>query len=348
MTWATTMAILAGVATGRRRRARIRTLAAAAALGVAAAPPGAADSPPLHGADAQAVFSTASAGTAGRPADTGLPVLGESAPEPSAAPSPQTLHRRNALLIGGGALAIGAYGLSNWWQDGFTGRFRAQNEGWFGQNTAQGGADKFGHAYATYVGVRLLARGFEEVGNAPRDALELATWSALATFTAVEVADAFSRRFRFSREDAIMNFAGAGLAWLLETRPELDRLIDFRLQYRPSADARHVNQVDPISDHSGQTYLLAAKASGVPALRQHGLLRYLEFAVGFGSRGYDPDLAGSRSRHAYVGVSLNLTEVLRATVFRNATTPGPGQRVTEGALEIIQIPGTAVLVDHRL
>lgn len=145
-----------------------------------------------------------------------------------------------------------------------------------------------------------------------------------------------------------MNFAGAGLAWLLETRPELDRLIDFRLQYRPSADARRVNQVDPVGDHSGQTFLLIAKASGLPALREHKLLRYVEFAVGFGSRGYDPDVGGERSRHVYAGLSLNLTEVLRSSVFRGSPAPSRSQRVTEGVLEVVQIPGTAVLVDRRL
>src|SRR5512134_3200025 len=65
---------------------------------------------------------------------------------------------RTWAIIGGGAAGIVAYGMNNWWQDGFTGKFQTGNEGWFEQNTSDGGADKLGHAYANYVGTRLLAR----------------------------------------------------------------------------------------------------------------------------------------------------------------------------------------------
>lgn len=251
-------------------------------------------------------------------------------------------------LIAAGTTGVLSYGKNHWWKDGFDSNFKTVDEGWFGQNTYSGGADKLGHAYYTYLSGRLLARAFEWAGNAPDAARRLGVWSALGTLMAVEVLDGYSRRWRFSREDAIMNFAGAGLAYLLEGEPALDRLLDLRLQYRPSRDARRLDQADPIGDHSGQTYLLVVKASGVPQLRDHPLLRYLELAVGYGARGYEPKAGGETSRHVYVGVSLNLSELLRQSAYRGHTERSLSQRVTETAFEFFQVPGTAALVDHRL
>jgi len=54
-------------------------------------------------------------------------------------------------VIGGIAATVGIYGMNSWWEDGFSGSFRTADEGWFGQNTYAGGADKAGHAYFTYT-----------------------------------------------------------------------------------------------------------------------------------------------------------------------------------------------------
>ncbi|HVK56440.1 MAG TPA: DUF2279 domain-containing protein, partial [Burkholderiales bacterium] len=87
--------------------------------------------------------------------------------------SPEQVRFRTWGLIGGGALAVYAYGRSKWWEDGFTNRFRTVDEGWFGQNTNDGGADKLGHVFANYVGARLMTRAFEWAGNDEATALKL-------------------------------------------------------------------------------------------------------------------------------------------------------------------------------
>ena len=56
---------------------------------------------------------------------------------------------------------------------------------------------------------------------------------------AVETGDGFSSRYRFSKEDLVMNTLGIGLGVLLEINTELDQILDFRLMCRPSDDARH-------------------------------------------------------------------------------------------------------------
>ena len=172
----------------------------------------------------------------------------------------------------------------------------------------------------------------------------------MGTMIGVEVLDGFSKQFDFSKEDAVMDALGATLGYQLEKHPDLDALLDFRVQYWPSSDAQRLGEYDPIEDYSGQTYLLAFKAKAIPLLHKYLLARYLELAVGYSSRGYKPrdNITAERSRHVYVGISLNMTEVLAKTIFRNNATPSRAQRITDTTLKYIQIPGTAVAYDHKL
>ena len=147
-------------------------------------------------------------------------------------PTDRGLRWKNAAVIGGIAATVGIYGATNWWEDGFSGSFQTDNEGWFGQNTYEGGADKAGHAYGTYVMTRLLTRTFEAVGNDPGRALRLGTWTSLGVMTGVEVIDGFSKKYSFSMEDVVMNTAGAAFAVLSEAVPGVDALLDFRLLYQ--------------------------------------------------------------------------------------------------------------------
>ena len=258
---------------------------------------------------------------------------------------------RTRALIFGGAGAVVAYGAAVWWKDGFSSRFRSTNEGWFGQDTYTGGADKIGHTYATYAGTRLLTRAFEWAGNDPDTALELSALTVFGAMLAVETLGGFSEKYKFSKEDLIMNAVGTGLALVFEKNKRVDDLLDFRLQYWPSAEARRLNEIDPIGDHSGQTFLLVAKATGMPQLKNHKILRYFELAAGYGTRGYEPNEGApypDRSRHLYFGISLNISEILKDTAFRGATSRSRSQQITDTVLEYVQIPGTAALVDHRL
>jgi hypothetical protein len=260
---------------------------------------------------------------------------------------PAFTRRATLGLIIGNAAVVGLYGKRNWWEEGFAGGFHTQKEGWFGPNTYSGGADKLGHLYLNYASTRLFSRAFEEIGNSPEKSRQLAAWLMLGTFTAVEVLDGFSRQWSFSQEDALMNVAGVGLALLLETQPALDRLLDFRIHYWPSSGSNF----NPFGDYSGQTYLLAVKASGVPGWRDRPLLRYLEFAVGYGTRGYtgQPNAPGMRGeRNIYVGISLNLSALLDDKVFRQSGERSTAQRITQTALEFVQVPGTVVSVKHSL
>jgi len=281
------------------------------------------------------------------PADEAPAAAEPASAQPAVVNKGNTRLRTAALM----ATSIGgtlAYGRAKWWRDGFSGGFKTVNEGWFGQDTNYGGADKLGHAMFAYTGTRLLTRAFEWAGNDSTTALKLGLWTSVGTLMGVELIDGFSRKWRFSKEDAVANLAGGALAYLMERNPELDALIDLRLQYSSPSGG---HKFDPFGDYSSQRYLLVLKASGVPAFKQHPLLKYLEINLGYGTRNFDTNSRALTpltppTRHTYFGISLNLSELLRNTVYKGNASPSRTQRVTETFFEFMQIPAATMQADH--
>lgn len=252
---------------------------------------------------------------------------------------------RTNLLISSVALGTALYGATAWWSDSST-EFKIRHEGWFDADTPNGGADKLGHGYSFYVSTRLLKKGFEWAGHGSKQAAQLAGLSSAALSVGVEIMDGFTDKYGFSTEDMIMNLSGIGMGVFLESYPQWDELFDFRLKYWPSSDARELKEYDPLADYSGQTYLFIVKASGIPFLRQNTFSRYLELAVGYGTRGYQPTDGTGRqetSRHLYYGISLNLSLLLSDTIFKKSSY----RNATENLLEYFQMPGTSLLSDHK-
>lgn len=257
-------------------------------------------------------------------------------------------HRfRTRLVVWGAPAGVLAYGAANWWGGGASG-FHTVSEGWFGQNTYSGGADKLGHGFSAYLGMRVATWALDWAGNSHEDAIRTASLLSLGTFMAIEAFDGFTEQYGFSHEDALIGIAGIGLGYAQERYPALDDVLDFRVRYRRSDDAKRLGERDPISDSSGQTFFLVAKASGFAALRRSPWTRYLEFAVGYGTKGYEPNDGApvDPRRLLYTGVSLNLSELLNDTMFRGHRGSTP-QRITNGILEFVQVPGTGVYADHR-
>lgn len=265
------------------------------------------------------------------------PAAGAEDPEAVAPPEPPLdLTFRNAAIIGTvGALWAG-YGFAKWWNDGFGGGFKTVDEGWFGQGTPSGGADKLGHMWANYASVRLLTPLFETAGNSREASIRLAGWTTIGIFTAIEVLDGYSRKYDFSAQDALMNVAGTALGVFLESRPGLDDKFDFRFGYKPSTGS----SFDPFGDYSGQRYLFVLKADGFEATRRNPVLRYLELAVGYQARGFEQP-GGERRRDIYVGVSLNLSRILADVAYGGRMHSTRVQRGAEKVFELVQFP-TAV------
>ena len=305
-----------------------------------------------HAASGQLRFSTALADApvgdvAAVQVVATVPVASGATRSPASVAWHEDVGTRTNIFLTASALGVAAYGVSSWWKTGMSAEFRTRSEGWFGADTPKGGADKVGHSFGAYTGVRVGANVLELLGNSREDALRLATATSLAVFTGIELVDAFSKDFGFSKEDAIANIVGTGFGWLMEQYPKLDSLLDFRLYYRQSPEAKAAGVWEPIGgDYNGQKYLLAVKGSGIPAFKANPVLRYVELAVGYGVRGYDP--AGAvRGRYVYGGLALNVSRILDDTVFRDQRE-SLLRKETALFLELIQPPGTIVLAKHRL
>ncbi|MGD8810045.1 MAG: DUF2279 domain-containing protein, partial [Gammaproteobacteria bacterium] len=122
---------------------------------------------------------------------------------------------------------------------------------------------------------------------------------------------AFSADFGFSYEDALMNVAGAGAAYLLGRYPDLARKIDLRFEYTPKRFSDLTN--DFLTNYDNQRYLVALKLDGFDMFHD-SYLSYLELHAGYYTRGYeewDPGEPDNRRRHLYFGVGFNVSKLVQ-------------------------------------
>ncbi|MCC2637039.1 MAG: hypothetical protein K0Q68_758 [Moraxellaceae bacterium] len=269
---------------------------------------------------APATFDPASATTAASPAAEAL-----------AEGSQARLERAELKVLRSRQWAAGvilAWGLLQWDYGSRPIHFRS--EGWFGQSTPEGGADKLGHLYTGYLLARGMASLYRDWGlAADRAAREAALTSVLVT-TVMEVGDGFSP-YGISGEDLLMNLAGAWAGEALARSPAWRERLDLRVEYRFNADTS-----DFTTDYEHARHLVALKLGGFDALRDTPL-RWLEVQGGYYTRGYSDPRAPDR-RTAYAGVGLNLPLLLRRA----------RQERTATFLQFYQPPGTTLRLEDRL
>jgi hypothetical protein len=125
--------------------------------------------------------------------------------------------------------------------------------------------------------------------------------------------------------------------------PALDRLLDFRLEYWPSPryrnNVKRTGDLDGAQDYTGQSYMLALHlgALGDVADTDWGYwTRYIDLAVGFEAKHYDPLPDPYRARQTlYAGLSINMQGVLRALL-----PDSRGRRIGIGLAEAYSLPFT--------
>lgn len=233
---------------------------------------------------------------------------------------------------GGVVAGATALGIKNWnW--GSSRSFRFNPEGWFGQDTGSGGADKLGHAFTSYALTNVLADRLVAQGRSPQRAALSAALTSQAIMLYVEVFDGLSHDHGFAREDMVMNLLGTALAAARQVNPALRDTLDFRLEYQPSG----YKGFRPLSDYSGQKYLMAVKLGGFTGLRDTPL-RFLELQMGYYTRGFsqaEKKDGVDRRRSSFVGIGVNLNEVFLGSRTRHEA---PLRSTTRIALEHLQIP----------
>ncbi len=237
---------------------------------------------------------------------------------PSWSQQKQDLLRVN--LIGVGVVTV--WGVVNW--DYFSNSPKSTSEGWFGNDTDSGGADKLGHMYTSYVVAHGLSSLYQYWCFNQQDAAFYGALSSLAILGYMELGDAFSD-YGFSREDFIANSAGALLGYYLYKSPALARKLDFRWEY-----GLHPNDNDFVTDYENSKYLFALKLNGFDSL-QDSWLRHIELQLGYYTRGFD-DATETRQRNLYLGIGINLTDLFTRH----------GYKKTGTVLRYLQIPGSNV------
>lgn len=230
-------------------------------------------------------------------------------------------------LIGIGVIT--AWGVTNW--DYFSAPPKTTSEGWFGNDTKSGGADKLGHMYASYVTSHGLSSLYQSWCINKNDAALYGSLSSLAIVAYMELGDAFSD-FGASSEDMVANIIGITYGYYSYKNPQLSNILDLRWEYKPNSATLD----DFITDYENSKYLLALKLNGFE-FSQNNFLKHIEFHAGYYTRGFD-DVDASKERNVFVAISFNLTDLLRRHSYNKTST----------LLKYYQIPGTSLQIRKDL
>lgn len=268
------------------------------------------------------------------------------AADPADKPSRET--RRTKLLAAASVAAMhigyATWSYFAWYRDADSEDFFVETGGpVFAANSYAGGADKFGHAWSNYSLTRATTAALTAGGWRRLPSSLVAAGLTEIAFTLTEIQDGYV--YGFDPNDMIANVSGAGLALLMENVPALDRLLDFRLQYFPSADYRRAfrehGSVDVGQDYTGQSYLLALHLGALPHAMDSEYMywsRYVDFAVGFEAHHYSPipEVREVAPRQTfYLGLSINMQGVLSELL-----PDSRGRRIGRGIFEVYSLPYT--------
>ena len=227
-------------------------------------------------------------------------------------------------IIGAGVIAL--WGAAFW--DYFTISPVSGDEGWFGEDTKYGGADKLGHLYSTYIWSLGFSSLYEYWGMSEDDSLLYGPLSAWIFQGMMEVGDSFSESQGFSYEDLVMNTVGAAFYYVREKYPEVKRKVDLRLEYIPDFNS----DVDFFTQYNSMKYMMALKFSGFDSMEDTPM-KYFELQVGYYTRGYsEHENYESKERVIYAGIGINSSEVMKAI----------GWEKTSNFLNYYQLPYTYV------
>jgi len=198
-----------------------------------------------------------------------------------------------------GVAILTAWGITSW--EYGERNPHVKSEGWFSQDTPEGGADKLAHFYASYLAAHGISALCEFWGYSIHKASQYGALSSFGLMTFMEIGDSFSH-YGFSGEDFFMNTLGCYAGYVLYRYPELAKKIDFRIEYTPDFSAK-----DMSTDYGNMKFLVAVKMAGFDSIH-NSYLRFLEYHLGYYTRGYSDNNKENR-RNIYVGLGINLSKL---------------------------------------
>ncbi len=231
-------------------------------------------------------------------------VLDEPAVEVAPPPKPPQW-----VWIGAGAaLAIGG-SAANALQETPHFPFHVTHEGWFGENTYAGGADKASH-FVSFYGVTRVMNEYNKAFRAGKEqAALLAAGTSFLAGLATELGDG-TNKYGFSWEDLGADTLGAATGLLL-VHYNLTDLVGFRFGIVPAPEAK-VGGLG--KDYSAEIYTGDLKIAGLGqrAKFNPGPARFLLLSFTYGTKGYPYGDPVVRQRQVGIEIGINFGEVLQA------------------------------------
>jgi hypothetical protein len=216
--------------------------------------------------------------------------------------------------------------------------FHFKDEGWFGKDTQNVGMDKLTHAFNTYLIAEILHyRIHRNTGGSEGDALT-AGILASGLMALNEISDAIEPDSGYSMQDIAMNVAGATFSVLRNTVPGLKEKLAFKIEIMPN---HQIYSRTGKPHYEQQRFMFSLKGAGFETL-EGGALKYLDLQVGYYASDFlnsDRDKGVTPKRHLFVGVGLNLGELLFG---RSGSRIG---RAAYSVLDYVQMPYTTLRYD---
>ena len=257
------------------------------------------------------------------------------------------LGNRTARLSAAYLAGTAAAGYAMWWKGQGFGSFQAGSEGWFGDNTYAGGADKASHFVMGYIFGRLFQGGYEEIGHTEASARWFSIGAVAASSVLVELGDGYTS-FRFSWEDALITAVGGAAGAAIEAAG-LDDTIGFRFGWLSKSVPSDPSVTTAQRDHySDELYTFDTRMAGLlPRLgvEEPGLGRLFLVSLTYGTKGYGWVEAPYRQRQLGLEVGLDVPEVLRALGLREDRW---WKRTLLNLLRYMRIPYTSIGVRYDL
>jgi len=268
---------------------------------------------------------------------------------PEAPPKSKSLLRRvrpfaTAVVMGA---AIGYSWGNSQDEIPFHGTFHFTAEGFFGQNTYSGGADKAAHLVDYAVAERALQMTYRRIGYTDTQSQWLGFATALAAGLTTEIGDG-TTIFGFSWEDFTMDFLGAFSAMTL-ARSGWDDTFGFRYG-SVDQDETPPCCVDTSNigrDYSGEIYTADVKIAGLARRLKFnpGPARFLLLSMTYGSNGYNQASPDLRQRLVGLEIGIHFSEILRS--LRVPKEPIWGE-LLYFFFDTIRLPYTAIGVRYDL
>ncbi len=192
--------------------------------------------------------------------------------------------------------AITAFGITSWdWElyKIHQGDLKWDGEdGWFGEDTGYGGADKLGHMYSTMLISNGLIESMKYAGYSNDTSAIVGSLTAFLIMAYVEVGDATAAGYGFEPADTVFNGLGALMSYVFYKYPRVNDFIDYRLEYEITQDL-WLDLKAIGSTYETQKYNLVFQMSGFKGLQYNTgptkYLEYLEFGAQYYVKGFESD-----------------------------------------------------------